>query len=157
MSEQFIILFMSMLPVTELRLTIPYAILEFDLHPTTAFTVSLIGNFLICIPIVYFFRYAELVLNKYSLTSILLKKIYSRTRSKSLLINKYKYLGLIIFVGIPAPVTGAWTGCLASHLFGFSRIKTLIAVLFGLIISASIVLIITLSFHNLLNYIGYEL
>lgn len=156
MNEQVVILFMSMLPITELRLTIPYAILEYNLHPIAALSISLFGNFLICIPIVFLFKYAEIILKKYSFTNYFLMKIYSRTRSKSRLINKYQYLGLIIFVGIPAPVTGAWTGCLASHLLGFSRKKSLIAILFGLIISGSIVLLITISFQNLLIYIGYE-
>ena len=156
MSEYIILMAMSMLPVTELRLTVPYGILYYNLHPMVVVFISIIGNFLICIPIVYFFKYIDTFLQKYYLTNLFLKKIYSRTRSKSQKINKYKYVGLIIFVGIPAPITGAWTGCLASHLFGFSNKKSLMAILIGLFISATIVLVITISFQNLLSYIGYE-
>ena len=73
------------------------------------------------------------------------------------MINLYKYYGIILFVGIPLPLTGAWTGCLASYLFGLSRTKTLGAVLVGLIISATLVTIVTNFLHYLLPYIGYDL
>ena len=43
--------------------------------------------------------------------------------------NKYNYLGIVLFVGIPLPFTGAWTGCLASHLLGLDAKKTMLSIL----------------------------
>ena len=83
--------------------------------------------------------------------------LYNRTRSKTKIIQKYKYFGLILFVGIPLPLTGAWTGCLASHIFGFSKKRTLIAIIVGLFISSTLMSMIVLFFQNILIYIGYNL
>ncbi len=150
------VFFYSMLPITELRLTIPLGLIEYDLLWIHVFFISIIGNFLICIPIVYLFKYIDKLFNKNYYLRKFLNKIYKRTRSRGRIINMYKYYGLIAFVGIPLPFTGAWTGCLASHLFGFSRKKTLFAIFIGLILSASIVTFVTFFLRFLLVYIGYS-
>ena len=151
------IFFTSMLPITELRLSVPLGITCYNLNWIYVALVAILGNFLICIPIVYFFSYFESILNKNKYSSSLLKKIFSRTRSKSEIINKYKYYGVLFFVGLPLPFTGAWTGSLASYLFGFNKKKTLLAILLGLMLSATIVTIISIFLDHLLVYIGYSL
>ena len=50
-----------------------------------------------------------------------------------------KFYGLILFVGIPMPLTGVWTGSLAAFLFGLSRKKSIIAITLGVLISSFIV------------------
>ena len=87
---------------------------------------------------------------------MILRKIFSRTRSRGRIINRYKYYGVILFVAIPLPFTGAWTGSLASYLFGFNKKKSLIAIFIGLLISGTIVTTITLFSQWLLPYIGYS-
>lgn len=156
-NEYLEIFLISMLPVTELRLSVPLGISCYELNWLYVYVVAILGNFLICIPIVYFFSYFESILKKNKYAAIALKKIFSRTRSKSRVINRYKYYGIVLFVGIPLPFTGAWTGSLASYLFGFKKKKTLIAIFVGLLISATIVTIISIFLENLLTYIGYEL
>ena len=144
-----------MIPITELRLSIPIGLLEYNLNWIYVFIVSIAGNFIICIPIVYGFKYFEKLFKKNYYSNKFLHWIFRRTRSKGKVINLYKYYGIILFVGIPLPLTGAWTGCLASYLFGFSRKKSLIAILIGLVISASLVTLITNFLEYLLVYIGY--
>ena len=70
--------------------------------------------------------------------------IFSKTKHRGKIINQKKFYGLIIFVGIPLPFTGVWTGALASYLFGLSQIKSSIAIIFGVIISSFIVTSISL-------------
>ena len=59
------------------------------------------------------------------------------------MIETWEFLGLVIFVGIPLPVTGAWTGAAAAFLFGLSYKKSFTAIFAGLLMSATIVTIIT--------------
>ena len=74
---------------------------------------------------------------------------------EKLIISNYKYIGLILFVGIPLPFTGAWTGCLASHLLGFNKKKTLASIFIGLLISSAIIILIIFFAQHLLSWIGY--
>tara|TARA_Y100000768_G_scaffold299150_1_gene232877 strand:- start:1968 stop:2414 length:447 start_codon:yes stop_codon:yes gene_type:complete len=144
-----------MLPITELRLTVPLGVLKYDLDWPIVALISILGNFLICIPIITLLKSFDELCSKYKILSSLLNKIYIRTRSKTKIISNYKYLGLIFFVGIPLPFTGAWTGCFASHLLGLNKKKTLISIFIGLLISSSLIISIILFAQNLLSWIGY--
>tara|TARA_A100001011_G_C14306905_1_gene843587 strand:+ start:2328 stop:2816 length:489 start_codon:yes stop_codon:yes gene_type:complete len=155
-NKYIITFFLSMAPISELRLSLPLAIIKYDIYWLNAVIICIIGNFLICVPILYMISSFEKMAVKHAFIKKLLNFIYNRTRSKSAIINKYKYYGIILFVGMPFPFTGAWTGCFASHLFGFSKRKTLLAIILGLIISSFIVVLVTLFFQNFLTYIGYE-
>ena len=138
------ILIISMLPITELRFSIPYFILVEELSWQKVFTISIIGNIVIGIliitiigPIMNFFKknyYFRRIINY----------IINRTRNKSKIIEIYKFFGLILFIGIPAPFTGVWTGSLAAYLLSFEKKKSYLGIIIGVIISATIVLIITL-------------
>ena len=145
-----------MLPITELRLSIPIGFFEYNLTLTEAVPIAIIGNFLICIPILYCIGFAEKIILKVNAGKLFLDFLYKRTRSKTKIIQKYKYIGLILFVGIPLPLTGAWTGCLASYLFGFSKKRSLMAIIVGLIVSSTLISLIVLFFQDILIYIGYE-
>ena len=66
--------------------------------------------------------------------------------------KRYKSLGffaLILFVAVPLPGTGAWTGCLVSWLFGLDRKKSILAISIGVLIAGILVLLGTVSFINL--------
>ena len=114
-----------MLPITELRLSIPLGVVCYDLNWISVYLIAVLGNFLVCVPIIYFFSYLEPILRRNRYANFILKRVFSKTRTKSKIINSYKYYGIILFVGLPLPFTGAWTGALASYLFGFKRKKTL--------------------------------
>ena len=150
------IFFWSMAPITELRLSVPLGVLEYKLDWIRVLLFCILGNFLICIPLINLLSYLDRLSVKSSFLNTLLNKIYSRTRSKTKIINNYKYLGVICFVGIPLPFTGAWTGCFASHLLGLNKKKTLLSILAGLIISSTIVILVIFFAQHLLSWIGYE-
>ena len=88
---------------------------------------------------------------KYKYFNFFFNLIFNRTRRKSKNIEKYKFYGLILFVGIPLPVTGAWTGCIAAYLFGIENIKTFIGLFLGICMSASIVSILTIFGYYVIN------
>ena len=144
-----------MLPITELRLTVPLGVLKYDLNWAAVIFISILGNFLICIPIVNLLKRFDELGSRYEILNSILNKIYIRTRNKTKIISNYKYIGLILFVGIPLPFTGAWTGCLPSHLLGLNKKKTLASIFIGLLISSTIIILIILFAQHLLSWIGY--
>ena len=79
--------------------------------------------------------------------------IINRTKNKSKMIEIYKFLGLVLFIGIPAPFTGVWTGSLAAYLLSFEKKKSYLGIIIGVMISATIVLIITLFVKELISLI----
>ena len=133
-----------MLPITELRAAIPWAILIQKIPWHEAAFYSILGNFLITIPILYFLEPISNKLRHFYFMDKFLNWLFIRTRKKGKLIEKLEFYGLIIFVGIPLPVTGAWTGCLAAHIFGIQTKKAFLAIFTGLCLSASIVTTLTL-------------
>ena len=144
-----------MLPITELRLTVPLGILKYDLNWIWVVFISILGNFLICIPILTLLKSFDKLCSNYQILNNILERIYLRTRKKTKIISNYRYIGLLLFVGIPLPFTGAWTGCFASHLLGLSKAKTLISIFLGLITSSIIIIIIIFFAQHLLSWIGY--
>jgi len=133
-----------MLPITELRASIPYGILKLGLNPIPVMIVSILGNVLIGVMVIYIIApLMNLVRNIKYFDNIILH-IFRRTRKKSKMIYNFKFYGLILFVSIPLPLTGVWTGALASYLFGLSKIKSCIAIVSGVLISSTIVTLISL-------------
>ena len=101
-------------------------------------TVLLIGIIVLYI-LPNIFNYLE----KYYYIKKIISKIYNLTRQKGKIVDSLKYYGLIIYIAIPLPFTGVWTGALAAHLFGLSKKKSLIAVFMGALISGILVTILT--------------
>jgi len=132
-------IFLSLLPVSELRGGIPVAIAQ-GINPFLAFAVCVFANMLVA-PIVFFFL--EFVHHR-----LLPIKFYRRTfdwflkraRKKShKTIEKYGYIGLAIFVAIPLPMTGAYTGTLAAWFFGMKPGKSIASVSLGVLVAGIIV------------------
>ena len=141
--DWFQIFFGSMVPFLESRYIIPYAMWEFNWAWWEAFPLAIIGN-IIPIPFVLiFFKYIEKFLKKYDFWSNIMNKIFERTRRRAnKKIERFETLGLLLFVAIPLPFTGAWTGSLIAYLFDLNFYKSLIVILLGIIISVSIMIIL---------------
>ncbi|HAK46877.1 MAG TPA: ligand-binding protein SH3 [Spirochaeta sp.] len=138
----------TLLPISELRGAIPYAVIN-GIHPLFAYFFCVILNALLG-PLVYLFLDS---LNKlfYRINwyRSLFDKLVTRARHKvSSKVDKYGYLGIMLFVGIPLPITGAYTGTLGAWILGLNRKKTCLAVAGGAVISGIIV--------SLLVYFGTE-
>jgi len=137
--------FWSIVPISELRGGIPFA-LSNGLNPIIVYVVCVISNVL-AFPIVYIFLdNIHPLLEKWNWYKKIFDKFVIRTRKKvEKQVDKYGFWGLMIFVMIPLPVTGAYTGSLAAWLFNIKKKKGFLAVLLGVMISGIIVTIVFLS------------
>ena len=145
----FKIFFFSMVPWLESRYVIYYYVdvLGWDWWPI--FPVAVIGNMLPIPFILLFFKYIEKWLRNYGSWSRLMNWLFARTRIRAdAKIRKYEYLGLLLFVAVPLPFTGAWTGALIAYLFDLKFVESLITIFIGVIISASIMTIVALTDIN---------
>lgn len=144
-----------MTPIFELRGSIPIALFQYNLNPYSAFFYSVLGNI---IPAIFILLYLERVSNFLSSKSKIFKKMidwfFERTRKKhSQRFEKSKALALMIFVAIPFPVTGAWTGSVCAFLFDIPFKKAFPAVFMGIIIAGIIVTLLSLGIINFNNLI----
>ena len=130
---------LSMLPIAELRGGIPYAIAN-DVNPFLAYFIC-VGSNILAFPIVFLFlEFLHPLFLKASIYQNLFDKFVLKTRKKlETKIKKYGFWGLMLFVMIPLPVTGAYTGSIAAWLFNIPKRKAFISVVLGVIISGIIV------------------
>lgn len=136
--EETIAFVVSALPIAELRGGIPVA-LSLGLDWREAFLICAAGNFLPIMPILFLMGPLEGFLRRWPPMDRFLTRLFARTRRKGGLIEKYEALGLVAFVAIPLPVTGAWTGALAAHLFGVRPRYAIPAIICGILIAGVVV------------------
>jgi uncharacterized membrane protein len=132
----------SALPIAELRGGIPVA-LSLGIEWRSALLICAAGNFLPILPIIYLMGPLEGFLRRWPPMDRFLTRLFATTRRKGRLVEKYEALGLIAFVAIPLPVTGAWTGALAAHLFGLRPRYAIPAIICGILIAGVIVTLAT--------------
>ncbi len=149
-SKEVIVVLIAMLPVAELRLSIPLAIMKepygFGLDPFSAFYLSVIGNMIPVIPLLLFLEPVSNFLRRWRIWDIFFTWLFERTHRKhNASFEKYGSIGLAIFVGIPLPATGAWTGCAAAFIFGFKFKNAFLAILAGVIIAGAVVTALTVT------------
>lgn len=136
-AKEILIFFISMLPLLELRGGILAAAL-LDMGGLKSFIICVIAN-IIVIPIALFLL--ELIfklLKKINIFNKIITKFENKCLSKREQLDKYGYLGLVLFVGIPLPGTGAWTGCFLASLLGMDKKKSFIAAAIGVFMAAII-------------------
>lgn len=144
--DWFQIFFGSMLPWLEARYIIPYAMLILKWNWWGAFPIAIIGNFLPIPLILLFFKYVEKFLRKYNFWEKIMDSLFERTRKRAdIRIRRYEYLGLLLFVAIPLPFTGAWTGALIVYLFDLNFTRSLVTIFIGIIIAAITMIVLTLT------------
>ncbi len=130
----------SMLPIIELRGALPMAINLFHIAWPKAFLISFIGN-LIPVPfILWLLKPVVDILSKIKPLGNFFTWLFERTRRKgNKVIEKYEEIGLLAFVAIPLPGTGAWTGALVAFLFGLDFKKSFLVISMGVFIAGVIV------------------
>lgn len=144
LSPKTTILFLSTLPVTELRASIPIGILLLKQGVRTTFFYSIIGNILPIVPIYFFLEPISKRLSQTVFMRRFFEWLFRRAKKRAGLIEKYEALGLMLFVCIPLPGTGVWTGCFIASLLRMKFIPTFVAAAAGVVIAAIIVTILTL-------------
>ena len=136
---------LSATPIIELRGAIPIAIGVYGMDPIIAYILAFIGNMLPVIPLLLFLDPVSTYLRRFKIGDMFFSWLFSRTHHKhSERFEKYGTLALTIFVAIPLPVTGAWTGCAAAFVFGIKFRHALLAISAGVMIAGAIVTAFTL-------------
>ena len=148
-SDETKVFLISMTPIFELRGAIPIGLITYELPLWKVFPIAVAGNMVPIFFILLFFNFITNLFSKVPILKKMLDALFARTRRKGAVIEKYEELGLMLFVAIPLPVTGAWTGSLAAYLFGLSFFKSIIFIFLGVLIAAIIVSIL-----SLLGWIG---
>ena len=139
MSDEAVIISLSMLPIFELRGAIPWAIHHYKMPWYKAYLLAVFGNFLPIPFILLILKYGLDLLSRIPFFRKFFEWVFARTRRKGALIKKYEALGLILFVMIPLPVTGAWTGSIAAYIFGIKFFPALLCILIGICLAGIIV------------------
>lgn len=133
----------SMLPIIELRGGIPFGV-ALGLNPWAAFAASVIGNLLPLPFIVVYIRRIFLWMRRHMpRLNDLVDKLERKAHLKGRKVTRYKYLGLMIFVAIPLPGTGGWTGALAAAFLNMPLRKAMPAMGAGVLIAGFLVTFLT--------------
>lgn len=145
-----VVFIISMSPFMELRGAIPIALGPYHMDILTAFALAYVGNLLPIPFILLFFDKVEIFLRRWDIFNRLFDWLFSRTRRKATeRVEKYEELALILFVAIPLPGTGAWTGALIAYLFGLDIKKSFAIIAVGVFIAGVIVSFLTLEVINI--------
>lgn len=136
-------LLISMVPVLELRAAIPAGVIA-GLDIPVVVTVAIIGN-LIPIPfiIVFIRKIFKWMQTKSEKLAALVKRLEDKADRKKDKVLKYEFWGLMFFVAIPLPGTGAWTGALIAAMLDMQLKRAFPAIAAGVVIAAVIVTVAT--------------
>ncbi len=137
--DEIKVFLIAMIPIFELRGAIPIGMLGYELPLWKVIPIALAGNMFPIFFILLFFDIVTKICFKVPILKKLLEAIFARTRRKTEVIQKYEEIGLMLFVAIPLPITGAWTGSLAAYLFGLKFWKSILFIFLGVCIAAVVV------------------
>ena len=140
--KELIVFIISLMPILELRGGLIAASL-LGLSAIKSFIICFIGN-IIPIPFILWlitpiFNY----LKKTKLFKGMVTKLETKAMNKKDQIERLQYIGLLLFVGIPLPGTGAWTGCLIAALLNMDKKKAMIYAILGVVMAGIIMLLLS--------------
>ena len=141
---QVLVFIISALPIVELRGAIPVAINLFHLPWYEALGISIIGNMLPVPFLLLFFESLLKLINRTETGRKLSGWFLKRTRQRAKVVERYKRIGLMLFVAIPLPWTGAWTGSIIAFLLGIKFSRALLSITYGVVIAGAIVVCLCL-------------
>jgi len=140
-SAEAVVFIVSMIPILELRGGLLVApMLEIPIW--TAIPLCVVGNMLPIPFILLFIKRIFAFLKRFSFTGKIVDKLEKRAENKSGSIKNAEFWGLAIFVGIPLPGTGAWTGSLIASLLDIDFWKAIIAIFLGVVMATVIMALI---------------
>ena len=148
--KSLLTLLVSMVPVVELRVGIPFGIGTLGLPEWAAFAAAVTGN-LIPVPfiIVYIRRIFQWMRRRIPRLNRMVDALERKAHLKGQKVTKYKYLGLMLFVAVPLPGTGAWTGSLAAAFLDMPLRKAIPSIIAGVLIAGMAISILTYGVVNL--------
>jgi uncharacterized membrane protein len=149
--KEIVVFIISLMPILELRGGLIAASL-LGLDPIPSYIISVIGN-IIPVPFILWFINSILKWMRESKHfSGIAKWLDEKVNKHKGQIEKYGFWGLVLFVGIPLPGTGAWTGCLIAAVLNMDKKKSFFAAMIGIFMASIIMMIV--SFGLLKTIIG---
>ena len=139
---------LSALPIIELRGGIPLGV-GLGMPWREAFVTAVLGNLAPIIPIFFALGPLTRALERWGPAKRAIEALFARTRRRSGLIERYEALGLMLFVAVPLPMTGGWTGILAAHIFGIRAKYAIPAVTAGVVVAG---IVVTLASQGVLHF-----
>lgn len=155
MTNEIITFLIAALPLSELRGAIPLAILKFGFIPAKALLISFLGNILPVLPLLIGLdRVSEYLSRKFYWFNKFFNWLFERTRRK----HGYHFhywgdLALFIFVAIPLPLTGAYSGTVAAFVFGMPKKHAFWSIVFGVLAAGLIVTAVTVFGENIFKHL----
>ncbi len=140
------LLFLTFVPGVELRGSLPLSILYYHNNPFVSFFVLTAFNILI-VPLVFLlWDVALLLADKIRIIDTYLKKLQKRSEKA---VEKYGFWALTLFVAVPLPGTGAYSGAFIAELFGMDKKKAFVSVSIGLLIAGFLVMLMSMGAFSL--------
>lgn len=141
MPKEVWVLLFSVSPISELRGGIPLGILRYELDPLFVFSIAVVANALTFFPIFFILcLFYDKLLSRIPLFNKYLDSVRKRGKPK---VDKYGFWGLFLFVAVPLPFTGAYTGTILAWLLGMDWKRAFPAVALGVVVAGVVVLLIT--------------
>ena len=138
------LIFITLLPFLELRASIPYGINVFRMPWLNVFIVCVIANIILGILIYFMLEKFVKFFLRYKIFSKPYNKIVLTTQKKiQKSVDKYGELGVALFIGVPLPGSGVYSGALGAYVIGLNFKKFIIANIIGVLIAGTIVTIIS--------------
>jgi uncharacterized membrane protein len=154
MPERFVdglkVIIASVIPYLELRGAIPVA-WQLGFDPIEAYLLAVIGNMLPVIPIIILIDPISKLLCRISFFKRLFDWVFTRSRRKAPQVQKYGFWGLALFVAMPLPMTGVWTGAVIAFLLEMRKRVAFSSIFLGVLIAGVIVTLLTYGLADLLG------
>jgi len=139
MNDWIYLIFITFLPGIELRGSIPAGVAA-GYNPLLIFLVLTFVNILLIPPAFKFLDFFFHIMEKIKYMGYFIER--TRKRAKKY-VDKYGFIGLCLFVAVPLPGTGAYSGALAAHLFGMKNRKAFASIALGVAIAGVLVTVIS--------------
>jgi uncharacterized membrane protein len=152
MNEIINIIWITFLPFLELRASIPYGILKANLPWVQVFVICVITNIILgAILYLLIDKIIKIATKIKAIDDIYQKYIEKMQKNINKYVDKYGELAVAIFIGIPLPGSGVYSGAIASYLLGLKYKKFMIANIIGVLIAGTIVTVVSLTGAGIFN------
>ncbi|PIZ50739.1 ligand-binding protein SH3 [Candidatus Woesearchaeota archaeon CG_4_10_14_0_2_um_filter_33_13] len=154
MSALLQMVLLTLAPFLELRASIPYGVFATNYSLLTVFTICVLVNIILG-PIVYFFydKIIHIFLKIKFIDRIYQKMVLKTQKKVHPYVEKYGILGLAVFIGVPLPGSGVYTGALAAYLLGFRKRDFLFATIIGVVIAGIIVMLVSTAGNGIWQFL----
>ncbi|MFP3903963.1 MAG: COG2426 family protein [Armatimonadota bacterium] len=141
-SPPVVVALLSAAPISEIRGGIPAGIFM-DMPLWKVLLIGIPANVVSVIPVLLFFNWAAERLEDKPFLGRIITHMLHKARSKEEMVNKYGVWAVTLFVAVPLPVTGAWTGATVAAVFGMHLWRAVACITVGVMIASSIVIAAT--------------